>query len=368
MKKLLPESIYNTPAIEAWLSDQARRGRWVRRFSGYKAVFQEGAPGECRFRLEPRMDRPETPDGETLALYNDMGWEYVTSYGGELYLWRAARPDARELHTDPVAQGMAFDGLVRILKRRMWVYGALDVLMAGLLLYVLLIRPAGVLSAAQNGLTTLPVNLFVILWNSGMLVSDFHTLRALRRTLGAGIAPERAVPRNRRRAVWTVYWIAAVLLLGMSLREIWYHGEDISALTPDMPVVSLNDLGVDGAVSCDGSRWKNAVASGYIRCWQDTDAKRSPDLQTDVCDLRLGLLGGRLLDGHVEHIRRWGGQEPRALEGVRFDELYYLQSGERQYLAARRGTRVLYMEGYRLPEDLTGHLDGIAASLAKDRQ
>lgn len=35
---------------------------------------------------------------------------------------------------------------------------------------------------------------------------------------------------------------------------------------------------------------------------------------------------------------------------------------------ARRGARVLHMEGYRLPEDLTGHLDDIAAALAKGRQ
>lgn len=61
-------------------------------------------------------------------------------------------------------------------------------------------------------------------------------------------------------------------------------------------------------------------------------------------------------------------QELQALEDSRFDELYYLQSGERQYLTARRGTRVLYMEGYRLPEELTGHLDDIAAALARGRE
>lgn len=369
MKKMLPESIYNTPAIEAWLSDQARRGWWVQRLSGYRAVFQEGAPGECRFRLEPQLDRPERPDGETLALYNDMGWEYVTSYGDELYLWRAARPDARELHTDPVAQGMAIDGLARILKRRMWTYVVGDALFLGLLAYALLIRPDGVLTLAQDGFSAASFSLFAMLWSTGVLLFDMRTLHILRRTLSAGIIPERSAPRGGRKAAWLVYYMVVALLFVGSLLHIFVgRGEALDALTPDMPMVSITDLGVDGETYCDGSRWKNMVASDYIRCWQDTDAYRGPRLLTNVCDLRLGFLAGRLLDGYAGHIWRGDAQELQTLEDSRFDELYYFQSGERQYLTARRGTRVLYMEGYRLPEDLRGHLDDIAAALARGRE
>lgn len=134
-----------------------------------------------------------------------------------------------------------------------------------------------------------------------------------------------------------------------------------------MPVVSLADLGVDGAVSFDGRRWENVAVSSYIQCWQDTDAYRGPVLGTQVFDLRLGFLAGRLLKGHTANIRQWSGQAPQPLEDARFDELYYLQSGESQYLVARQGARVLFLTGHRLPEDLTGHLDDIAAGLARGR-
>ena len=329
MVKMLPESIYNTPAIEAWLSDQARRGWWVQRISGERAAFQRGEPGECRFRLEPQMDRPERPDEELLDLYGDMGWEFGAAYGDELYLWRSVRPDARELHTDPVAQGMAYDGLARILKRRMWTYGVRDVLFLGLLVYALLIRPTGVLNMAKNGLSLVPFSLFAMLWSSGVLLFDMRTLRILRRTLGTGITPERTAPRGGRKAAWLVYYIVVVLLFAGSLLYIFTdQGEELDALTPDMPVVSLADLGVDGAVSFDGRRWENVAVSSYIQCWQDTDAYRGPVLGTQVFDLRLGFLAGRPRKGHTANIRQWSGQAPQPLEDARFDELYYLQSGE----------------------------------------
>lgn len=366
MKKPLPESIYNTPVIEAWLTEQARQGLWFDRFCGYQAIFYEGEPGECRYRLEPRMGRPEPPDEETLALYGDAGWEYAAAGHKELYLWRAARPDARELYNDPISQGMAYDGLARILKRRMWIIGLIDLALVGLWLYLLVWYPSGILRIAQNGLSAVPANLFMIFWNSGLLLSDVRTLRKLRRTLGAGIPPERTVPHSRRQVVWIVCGVTAVLMLGLSLCEIWNDGTEFRTLTPGMPLVSIADLGTDApAELCWGRYWQNLTAASYVQCYQDGEGEQPSALHTEVCRLRLGFLAGRLLEGYGTDILRRSGQEPRPLADPRFDELYFLQSGDTQYLTARLGARVLYMEAQRLPEDLTSHLDNIAAALTR---
>ena len=132
MYKTLPDSLYNVPAIDSWLEEMARKGWRCVNLPGEGLVkFEKAAPEECRYRLEPQL---RDGDPERKGLYGEMGWEFVSATRREeFYLWRSVRSDVRELHTDPVAQDIAFSWVSSILRHQLLLGALLD----GLLLLVM---------------------------------------------------------------------------------------------------------------------------------------------------------------------------------------------------------------------------------------
>ena len=132
--KLTPVSQYDVDGVESWLEDMAQKGWRCVNFPGEGWVkFERSAPEACRYRLEPQLQDGD-PDPERKGLYGEMGWEFVSATRREeFYLWRSLRSDARELHTDPVAQDIAFSWVSSILRHQLLLGALLD----GLLLLVM---------------------------------------------------------------------------------------------------------------------------------------------------------------------------------------------------------------------------------------
>ena len=134
MRKTLPESIYDFPAIEGWLSDYARQGLEVEKLSGNYVSFREGVSEERRFRLKPCMDRTAKPDEELLQAYEEAGWELAASMERpKLYLWCSIRPDPAEIHTEPGTEALALNWVAKQLKQELWVFGICDFLVLAIL-------------------------------------------------------------------------------------------------------------------------------------------------------------------------------------------------------------------------------------------
>ena len=124
-KRLVPYSLYDVPAIEFWLEEMARRGLHLDNIMGQYAWFLKGEPAEVRYRLEPWGDSAPQLDEEMEAMYEAAGWEYVLRLVGEnFHLWRSARPDARELHDDPIVQSYGFAWAEKRIRRIFWICAA----------------------------------------------------------------------------------------------------------------------------------------------------------------------------------------------------------------------------------------------------
>ena len=116
--RLRPISIYNVPAYQAWLEDQAAKGAFLYDFNcSFFARFESGEPRVVRYRLQPLTRGEDGPTSEQRVLYEEFGWDYVADAGGEFRIWRCDDPDARELETDPVVQSGAYN---RICRRLRW--------------------------------------------------------------------------------------------------------------------------------------------------------------------------------------------------------------------------------------------------------
>lgn len=117
-KRVVPYSAYDVPAMEYWLEEMARKGLHLDNLVGQYAWFIRGEPAEVRYRLEPWHEDGPKVDDEMEAMYEAAGWEYVQQMLVEnFHLWRSTRPDARELHDDPIVQSYGFEWAEKRVRR-----------------------------------------------------------------------------------------------------------------------------------------------------------------------------------------------------------------------------------------------------------
>jgi len=203
MLRILPTSCYNTPAIETWLEDQAKKGIHLDYLWGpYAAVMKKGEPRNETYRFEASDGKP-SPEGERLDAYHAAGWEHAaTDSDDQLWLFRATRPDPLPIHTDPETQGIAFQRLQK--KLRLY----LAAWLAAAVLYVVMF----VLGVKSRGLDYWDIPVFFsrmwipIFW-SGFCLGDVLSLRKLLIPLKAGIPLVHHAPCHQYRRWWFWLWV-----------------------------------------------------------------------------------------------------------------------------------------------------------------
>ena len=113
VKRPVPCSIYDLRGIQEWLDEMARQGLFLKQVNPRfeRAEFEVGAPAPVRYRLDP-VNRKGKTDDEHIALYAQMGWNYVDRAGRWYYIFSCDDPEAPELYTDPQSLALAMDSLV----------------------------------------------------------------------------------------------------------------------------------------------------------------------------------------------------------------------------------------------------------------
>ena len=104
---------YDTVAMECWLSDMAKNGLL---YTGNNLVyfrFLKAEPQNICYRVEPTTNDEMEPSDEMLSAYTDAGWEFVAHQGNQFFIWKSTRPDATELHTDPIVQSESYRRLCK---------------------------------------------------------------------------------------------------------------------------------------------------------------------------------------------------------------------------------------------------------------
>lgn len=108
---------YDTVALECWLSDMAKKGLL---YDGNNLVyfrFLKTTPQDICYRVEPTINDEVIPSNDMLSDYAAAGWEFVAHQGNLFFIWKSTRPDATELHTDPIVQSESYRRLCKKLSR-----------------------------------------------------------------------------------------------------------------------------------------------------------------------------------------------------------------------------------------------------------
>lgn len=367
-KELRPANLYDVAANETWLEDIAREGYRLKEFTGWSGVFVKDEPCECRYRMQPKLKKEKKPSDEQQELYRELGWEYVTTLGGEFHIWRCDDPAVPELDTDPVVQVESYR---RIKRNVIWtnvIFGGLMVLMLGLMIWFWGDSETPLWSSVRNHVPGEEVLRFAILlfWLVWM-VCELKTVFRLMRHLKTGIPLER--PKSYRAQKWLARGGVAVLALVLALNfadqmigEPWdAYGESYDEVHPDAIYVDLRELEglADDEVVFFGPETK--VHELAPRMWfvdqiEDVYGSTQPLARTEYYHLLTERLRPRMESELLYWYERYNEeavmerQETAELDSFWWSEIV-VDGYEEQYVVASLGKNVIGLQ-YRGTVDL----------------
>lgn len=195
-----PVELFDVAVMESWLEERDREGYHLLRFKGLRGIFyQDRSVPPSRYRLQPLLRKEKSPPPEMREAYRELGWVYVCTLAGTFHVWRCGDPDAPELDTDPVVQGMGYEYLKRKMRRRLLRLPALVLLWLAILVLPW-VWGTGDMPLVDQLEQALPGEaLFWLLMLVGVIgfeLLDGFRMRCLLRSLRTGIPVER--PRSWR--------------------------------------------------------------------------------------------------------------------------------------------------------------------------
>lgn len=266
VKKPVPCSIYDIRGIQEWLDEMARQGLFLKevnpRFE--RAEFEAGDPAPVRYRLDPVV-RKRTEDGEHIALYAQMGWNYVDRIGRWYCIFSCDDPKAPELYTDPQSLSLAMDSLVRRDIRN----HLLTVLLFVLLIPLILFFPTpyslkNLLLWEDPRDLVMTIILFALLpFPFIFAFFDIRRILKIRNTLAHGL-PLPAKKRWNRPSFWSWYipfWVILYWLPRLFLPSIGWEVCGLGEIPLSHPWPTAAQIEQLGACPLT----EEPVIDGYIR-------------------------------------------------------------------------------------------------------
>ena len=382
-----PVELFDVAVMESWLEERDREGYHLLRFRELRGIFYQDrslAPG--RYRLQPLLRREKAPPQEMTEAYGELGWVYVCTLAGTFHVWRCEDPDAPELDTDPVVQGMGYGYLKKKMRRRLLRLPAILLLCLGIIVLPW-VWGAGDMPLVDQLEQALPgEGLFWLLMLAGAIgfeLLDAFRMRCLLRSLQTGIPVER--PRSWRlqkrvtQAAMALGWAGLIVSLllpngGDPHFTRSAMGEDGEPLA-EVVYMDLRELEGTEALTGFSAQRKSLLPAPQMYWTRQSAEGPGGQFQTIFGNTSYYRLRTEDLALRVEaELRTWqewfGGGEPKRLEVPGLDSFWWAgddppsrRDDPCQCVVARRGNCVL-MFSYTGQTDLRTRGERFAALLA----
>lgn len=244
--KLIGLDEWHIEEQEAWFSDMSKQGWKLEKLTLWTAVFVEMEPEELRYRIEI-ANRDKHLEEAHIQLYQDAGWEYVTSRR-YIHIFREKEAGkAFELHTDPSVQAES----IEILKKSIWNRG-IGILLLTVLMVSLQLSSIFNLTSYDllgDGFITSSFILILYFFLAIHIINGMVHISSLIKKLKKGIPLEHNVNYRGKvrsvKAIGLVFIIVFIMLISQSLfNRSYLNPEKAYPEIPSgkLPVVSLTDI------------------------------------------------------------------------------------------------------------------------------
>lgn len=368
---LLPDTSWDTGAMEAWLEEMFARG-WHLTECGFRfATFRRGETIRVRCRMMPAARETLEARREREALYTQLGWEYLANLTDRYYIYICKDPDAPELETDPVAAAWVRDRLLRKGRRNLLLAWLALAAVAAFAVYRIANSETPVETAIRGVGISAPLSAVLLAWAVWETVDTLRRVRLLRRQMAAGLPQSHTGDwrRARRRAglVLGATLLMDLLIIGypfLRLGTSW--GEGLDELTH--PVPCLMGWQLDETLTeedrTSGTCLMNPtfLNPGHYDVWDRYTGDRSVINQCDI--LLLSCLAEPLYREWQTRIPTFAEAELTELDHPGFDGVCLARSGEDTYLLLWQDKIVLYVGAFGVA-GAEAHLDDYAALLTE---
>ncbi|OEH91764.1 DUF2812 domain-containing protein [Bacillus solimangrovi] len=231
---------------ESWLTDMAANGLHLIKIGSIFAHFEKGEPKQMKYRLEVAINKEIT--SEEVRMYNERGWDYVTTYN---YLHLFSSPverNAPELHPDPVEQSYTFEKLNKKLVRDIGL-GVLGlIIIIGILYVKWFVRETPILSLINGEILFFEeISLIYIVYLFYLSLKAFRGVRTLREDLIGGRPIDHRAPWKGYFYLKTILTLPLIIIVG--LLYIFPFAQNETSYTKtlpeesnDLPIVRLADV------------------------------------------------------------------------------------------------------------------------------
>lgn len=381
--KLPPCSIYDVPAIETWLFDLAQDGLLLQKTYRCLFVFEDQKqPPACKYRLEPIPDGSRTPAADMLDDYACAGWEYTAALDRSFFIWRSIRPDADELHSDPLVQSTAYSRLCRRMAKNAAAAALLPVVIFAIFLCGMMLTDKPVTLFLAGPSITLLIAAETIA--AIQAVRQLLTLRRLKQSLAYGLSAIHSKDYKKglrlRRFAQACSSILLLLILSMPVFIFTLNWEkSLSEVNTPLPYLPLEliEPGTGRQASPFDSAaysWTLFVPVHYYIYEQGSSPRSidydpasgavtvNPSVRTEYFQLSLPFLAVPLYKEHLRHyIRRSDSPVVTTYSHPDFDFVTTARSSGYTQLFACRGNQVIHIQ-YWGPAELSGLLNELSAA------
>ena len=229
---------------ESYFTYMAEKGFHLQSIGGYLMAFEKGQPKKTKYRIEILE---EEPSPEQIEIYNECGWELVTSRHIFYIFSSSENLNSIEIHTDPMEQSFVFKMINKQIKKNMIAISFIIISMAALLIYRLHLGGVTYLNLTRESslsIVIIGILYFYIIYES---IRSYIVVKKVKNSLHNGVPINHN--QNWRLSLITssaLYILLIVMVLTSILMPIYTAiRRDIytsSEFTENLPINSIKNI------------------------------------------------------------------------------------------------------------------------------
>lgn len=373
IRKIRPNDYWRIGEHESWFTDMAAQGLHLKKMGTHFAHFIQGEPQKMKYRIE--VSKGKGISLEQVDLYEENGWEYVTSYHQFHVFSSPEELGAGELHTDPAEQAFTLNHLKKKLVTSAIISVAGMLLIVGMLAALWFLDGTPLYMLVEGVVIQQTIMVIFLSYLNLTTIQATISIYKLRKNLLEGKtidhhAPWKNVLKFNKVGTWIFTGVIALSAFIPFIQLVKMDTMSLPQDANDLPFVRLAEIEQNLAVTRDvytidgidrgnsySTNWSplapvqyDVSESGIVpgEMWEDESGHYSPGIFSEIYELRFSMLAKKLLDDLIKRSNYDNRPMEQYIEvdHADFDRLVVYEESDSKQLFASKGNVVMYIRYY----------------------
>ena len=377
VRKVRPSNYWRIGEHESWFSDMSFKGLHLHKIGTNLVHFKKGEPKQIEYRIE--VAKNKSISDEQIEMYEQNGWDYVTSYQYFHVFVSPMERNATEIHTDPAEQAYTLQYLNNRIILTVIVIAVGLPFIFGMLGATWFLDGTPILQLVKGHILPQTTLSLIVLYYIYYSLRGMLAIRALRRNLKEGKAINHHAPWKKTLHKDTIFSVVFLIIAIASTAIPWIQilkRETFSLPEGDshLSLVRLADIEQNPMLLRDEYYMRDEIDRGNSystnwsifapvqyesdehgiiedKVWLDESGMYSPSISTEVYQLTFQALAAPLVSDLIQWYSYGDETEPYVEKNhPEFDRLIVHEEAEKKEIFASKGKVVMYIRYYGYAE------------------